>query len=331
MHRVSWTAAQSEFPTALAWCGDELVVGLADGTLAFHNGASGNERRRSAAHGGGVLALAVHPHEPIVASAGEEGAVRLHRGAETIDVDPVGGGWVEHLAWSPAGKRLAASQGPVVRIWSLDGRLLARSPALASTVTGLAWSRDGHRVAAACYGGVSLIDATSSTVVQQLPWKGSMLGLTWSPDGRFLATGGQDSTVHFWRMPSGDDSMMSGYPSKPTALAWSADSKRLATGGAAQITVWPFDGKGPEGREPETLEGHDDLVTALAFAPRRRTLASGCRGGRLALWPDTDTAEPVAAFELGDRVEVLAWHPSATRIAGTTGGAVTVVVTEGRA
>jgi WD40 repeat protein len=212
-------------------------------------------------------------------------------------------------------------------VWSLDGRLLARSPELESTVSGIGWSKDGRRVAAGCYGGVRVIDTTSGLIVKRLVWQGSMLGVAWSPDGRAIACGSLDGTVHFWRMPSGADSMMSGYPCKPSAIAWSADSRWLATGGAAAITVWPFDGRGPEGRTPLSLEGHDDPISALAFAPRGPLLASGCRGGGIVVWRVPDPA-PIASFPAGARVEFLAWTGRSV-VAATAEGLVSIEVATG--
>jgi WD40 repeat protein len=316
---VAWTTAVPEYPTAVAIAGDTVALGLADGSIARYEAAVGLLRDRRAAHDGAVLALAANPRDPILASGGEDGAVKAHRGSESVGLDPGGGGWVEQLAWSPGGKRLAGAQSRTVRVWSVDGRLVVRSPELESTITGIGWSKDGRRVAAACYGGVRVVDTTTGLIANRLDWKGAMLGLAWSPDGRAIACGSQDGTVHFWRMPSGDDSMMSGYPCKPSAIAWSADSRWLATGGAAAITVWPFDGRGPEGRDPLSLEAHDEPISALAFAPRGPLLASGCRGGRLALWRLPEPV-PLAVLPIGARIEFLSWAPG--RLVAVNGDAV---------
>jgi len=163
---------------------------------------------------------------------------------------------------------------------------------------------------------VRLIEAGSGVIAARLDWKCSMLGVAWSRDGRFVASGAQDGTVHFWRLSSGKDSMMTGYATKPTALAWSADSRWLATGGGETITVWPFDGRGPERRAPRSLEAHADPISALAFAPQGRLLAAGCRGGALSLWELPGDA-PLATFLVGARVEALAWAGRDRLIAAT--------------
>jgi WD40 repeat protein len=318
MARLIWSATLVDFPRALAWAGPQVVVGLANGALARFDGTTGALLGQRLAHPGGVLALTSHPREPIVASAGEDGAVRFHRGGETIQVDPPGGGWAEHLAWSPGGKRLAGAQGTMVRIWSLDGRLLARSPALGSTVTGVAWSKDGRHVAAAGYRGVGVVDVASGALARRLACDASLLGVAWSPNGRFVAAGSQDQTVHLWRMPAGDGALISGFAAKPVRLSWSGDSSWLATTGTRDLTLWPFDGKGPEGREPLSLAAHDELVSVLAFAPRGKTLVSACRAGRVAIWSEVALAPEI--IELGDEPEDAAWRPDGEVVALSTAG-----------
>jgi len=312
---VRWRARLPDCPTAVAISGDAatVAVGLGSGHLVLVEASSGERRADVRAHEGAVLAVSTHPRDAAVATTGEDGAVRVHRAADSVTFDPPGGGWTEHLRWSQSGKRLAASQGKVLRVWSVDGRAVSRSMPVESTITGVAWSRDGHQVAVSCYGGVRLIDVTSGRVARRLDWPGSMLAVTWSPDGKFLACGCQDGTVHFWRVNNGKDSMMSGYPLKPNALSWSADSAWLATGGGAQITIWPFDRKGPEGRTPRVLEGHDQPVRALGFAPSGALLASGCRGGHVAVWDLKGDETPTAGFDLDGRVEVLAWSAAGPR------------------
>ena len=65
-----------------------------------------------------------------------------------------------------------------------------------------------------------------------------------SPDGDIVACGSQDNSVHFWRRSSGQDSMMSGYRGKPSALAFDSSGMLLATSGGESATVWCFEGDG---------------------------------------------------------------------------------------
>ncbi|MDE2919050.1 MAG: hypothetical protein OXR64_04315, partial [Chloroflexota bacterium] len=105
-----------------------------------------------------------------------------------------------------------------------------------------------------------------------------------SPDGDIVACGSQDNTVHFWRRSTEEDSMMSGYPAKPSALAFDDTGTLLATGGGQAVTVWSFRGKGPEGTRPGVLDVHVEPVSTLAFAPGATRLASGARDGGVVVW-----------------------------------------------
>jgi WD40 repeat protein len=126
--------------------------------------------------------------------------------------------------------------------------------------------------------------------------------------------------VHFWRLASGRDSEMTGYPFKPRAIAWDAHGSMLATGGAADVTVWGFGGKGPEGTSPIQLEAHQGVVTQLAFAPRKATLASGAQDMGVILWEPKKQTKPVAFGFLDDQVTGLAWRPDQRALTGVDAG-----------
>jgi WD40 repeat protein len=277
------------------------------------------------AHEGGVLALAAHPSRPRVASAGADGRACLwdlgddhsdgcdpggRTAPEPLAELPGDAAWVEHIAWSPSGTRLASASGRIVRLWDADGMPLARSETHASAVSGLAWCGEDE-VASACYGRVAFLDATTAEVRESLAWKGSLISLCVSPNGAIVACGSQDRTVHFWRRASGEDSMMSGYPAKPAALAFDHRSRLLATSGADYVTVWSFAGTGPEGSRPGLLDAHEGQVSALAFAHRGTRLASADRVGLVLLWDLDDRGEgrPIGAAPATAAVETLAWHP----------------------
>jgi len=176
-------------------------------------------------------------------------------------------------------------------------------------VSNIAWRADGTALAATCYGGVYIWPFVADAKVRRFEWKGSLISLAWSPDAKVIACGSQDSSVHFWRLATGQDSEMSGFPFKPKALAWDSESKLLATSGDATVTVWDFRGKGPEGKRPIQLESHKSVCTRLAFSRRKCVLASGSQDSSVLLWEPRRTAQPVRYAFLEDEVTALAWHP----------------------
>lgn len=314
-----WALPADDYVTSLAWSpgGDVLVVGDASGALRAVEGARGTVRWKVDAHAGGVLCAEVSS-QGMLATAGQDGRATL-RGLATgreLAVLPSGGGaWVEHLAWRPDGAMLATAAGRSVRFWSAIGEPRVETPAQASTVAGLAWRRDGAELASICYGGVHFWVPDDASCARVFAWKGSLISVAWSPDGKVIACGSQDNSVHFWRLSTGNDSEMSGYPSKPRALSWDAKSSLLATSGGEEVCVWDFAGKGPEGSRPRLLKGHGATVQELSFSPRRGMLASAAEDGGLLLWEPRSSAAPSLAAMLDSPASVLAWHPTEHRLA----------------
>lgn len=306
-----WAVAVDDYPGALAWSfgASLLAVARSDGSLLLVDATRGESAGSVSVHRDVVSSVAWHPMELAVATSGNDGVVALVRPDRgVVTLVEAGRTWTEHLTWHPRGKRLAVARGrhALVIDPSRPGTFLEVGP-VASTIAGLAWSRDGRVLAVACYGGIRFFDAVTGVMVRRLERKGSMLSVAWSPDGKVIAGGCQDQSVHFWRLPGGDDSEMSGFSAKPKDVIWSPDGRWLATSGGPTICLWPFQGKGPEGRPPRELRGHDGLVTAMAYAPASSFLVSGDTAGRVCHWLPDDHRKPVATHELPDCVTAVAW------------------------
>jgi WD40 repeat protein len=213
--------------------------------------------------------------------------------------------WADHACWSAHGDA-AVALGARAHVVARDGVTAVTEP-VASTIAGLAFTPSGKSLGAACYGGVQLFEPATGRATRKLDWKGSMLSIKFAPDGSTVACGCQDHSVHFWRIASGKDAQMCGYPAKPREISFSWDGRWLATGGDATISVWPFDRRGPEGRRPVQLEGHPVVVTALAYAPLVDLLLSGARDGTVVLWAPSKTTAPLAVSRLTGKVTHAAW------------------------
>ncbi len=306
-----------------------LLVGDSAGGVYGFDGESGAALwSHQMAHEGGLLALAINPEGTAFATAGQDERLLIWDAAEgqttkAIDID---NGWVENVAWSPNGKWLAASCSRQVRVFDLGGDELWRSDDHPSTISTIAWSKSSE-LATACYGQATFMEGPTGTIRQRLKWKGSLISMALSPDGKVVACGSQDNSVHFWRRSTGHDSMMPGYPGKPTALAFDTKSTLLATGGDATVTVWSFQGRGPEGTHPGRLQLHVKTVSTLSFAPRGRRLASGGRDGAVVVWSlqKDGEGEPVGAALVPDVVAEVYWRPDGRALAALDAqGGVTV-------
>ncbi len=313
-----WRAEVDDYVVDARWSRDGALVALAcgEGQVVLLDGATGELRHRLGGHARGALAVAwstpadgrsegALPHG-VLATAGQDGYARLWNpvtGDCLAELDaagvapPVVGGaarhfvpWVEHLAWSPEGDRLATAAGRQVRLWDTAGRLVRRHPAFGATVSALAWrSRPGDsagaRLTAAGYGGAEIyaaeggaagvlsvpaVDADGVAIVERhLAWRGSFLTMAWSPDGRVLAAGMQESAIHIW----------------VTLTATEAAERRAA--GQTPIPTPRAPGLPPNDGEAafDNLEmsGYPTKVRELAWSGDGRLLATG-GGVSLTVW-----------------------------------------------
>ena len=329
--RRGWSASAGDYPIAGGWIlrGESLVIGDTAGSVYAFDGKSGATAwAHHVVHEGGVLALAIHPGGTAFATAGQDGRALICRASDgqVSQVIEVGNSWVENVAWSPDGKWLAVSCSRQVYLYTVDGTEVWRSDAHPSTVSAIAWS-GADELATACYGRVSFFDASTGEPNQKLEWQGSLVSMVLSPDGGIVVCGSQDNSVHFWRRDTGKDSMMSGYPGKPSALAFDDTGTLLATGGGEAVTVWSFQGGGPEGTRPGVLDYHAQSITALSFASGAMHLASGGRDGAVAAWSLQRDGEGdlIGSGAVADVVAGLYWRPDGGALAALDAqGGVTV-------
>jgi WD40 repeat protein len=324
-----WQAHVGDHVIALAWSPDGLTLAAAavGGPITLCDGQTGRIRHVLPGHGFGTSALSWRPQGLLLASAGQDGKVRVwdaQGGREHLALDG-GAAWVERVAWSPDGTLLASAAGRKVRLWDPAGRMVREYPNHPSTVADIRWKPGTHELASAAYGELTLWNPEKSEPIRVCKWKGSMLVLAWSPDGKYIATGDQDSTVHFWIVKTGEDLMMSGYPTKVRELAWDCTSRYLATGGGAVPCVWDVSGKGPAGTKPLQFEAHQDRVTGLAFQHAGPLLASAGADGLVALWQPGKSKRALTQAAHRAPIAQMGWSPDDRRLAlGMESGTVAV-------
>ncbi|MBC7975710.1 MAG: WD40 repeat domain-containing protein [Myxococcales bacterium] len=303
-------AAIGVYPCAMAWSshGDVLAIGGDRGEVKLIDAITTETRLAFQAHDGPVQSLAWHPRRHTLLTTGQDGAARLwHRPYETsTELIAPGDTWVDHACWSASGDHAAVARGARAHVVVPSKTSIVTRP-VGSTIAGLAFTPSGKSLGVASYGGVQLFDPATGIPTRTLAWKGSMLSIAFAPKGGVVACGCQDHSVHFWRIASGKDAEMSGFPAKPRRVSFSHDGRWLATGGDTSLSLWPFDGKGPEGRAPIQLDPHPDVITELAFAPRIDMLLSGSRDGTVALWMPPTLSTPVKTARLSGKVTHVGW------------------------
>ena len=324
-----WKMSLDDHVIDLAWSpsGNYVAAAAIGGPISICHARTGEVRHVLAGHGFGTTKLDWSPNEVALASAGQDGKIKLWTVAngELQTVLSAGSAWAEHVTWSHDGKFLASAAGKKLKIWNAEGQLQREYADATSTIADIAWKPRENILAVCSYGRTNLWSPNSDAPIRTFDWKGSSLKLAWSGDSRFLATGDQDSTVHFWYTATGKDLQMWGYESKVRELAWDRTSRYLATGGSATVVIWDCAGKGPEGTKPRMLSGHDGPLTWLEYQRKGDALLSGGMEGNVFVWKPTSERKPIASLDVNSEITKARWSPDdSLMVVGTDSGRVTV-------
>ncbi|HYT87143.1 MAG TPA: protein kinase [Gemmataceae bacterium] len=306
-------------------------------------------------HPGGVLMSTLAPDGKTVVTVGGDGTARLWRTAalreapdrapepfatlqENVAGEKPTGQYRRILTaeFSPDGRFVATGAsvfdmaqkrllGGEVRVWRADtGEAFSRRLPHRGPIKVLSFNPDGRRLLAGVlialekgkFGGESrLWDVGSGRQIGgPLEHGGPVWAVAFSPDGRLLLTGSEDGRVHFWLAANGQS--LGEFPTSGNvrAVAFSPDGRTALAGStytpsrARLFTV-------PQGLGDVLAPVHDRPVTALAFSPEGKLLATASADGTARLW-DVATRTPLGlVLRHTDAVTAVAFSPDGKQLA----------------
>jgi WD40 repeat protein len=150
-------------------------------------------------------------------------------------------------------------------------------------------------------------------------------GLAFTPDSAVLATsaGGDDKTIQFWEVASGDNQGVYALEAAAYRLAFAPDGKTLAAGlETGKILLLDVaDVSAPQ--EVAALEGHAKAIAALAYSPDGSMLisATGAGEAQVRLWDAASGEELFALVEKGglDPVIGVGFSPDGSQVSAAWG------------
>lgn len=277
------------------------------------------EFRTLASHSASFSSVAISPDGRTVATADDDGEIKLWDTAAGQERATLQGHAreVNAVAFSPDGKTLASgSDDTTIKLWhTATGLERATLQGHAHVVNAVAFSPDGNTLASGSDDKtIKLWETETGQERTTLPVHGGIINsLSFSPDGRRLACAGAFKEIVLWDTTTGQKctTLPLGNEFAVYSLAFSSDGKTLASGGLLNdIQLWDT----VSGKELANLVGHERGVRSIAFSPDGQTLASA-GGDTIKLW-DTGTQKELITLDKNeDEFFEVAFFPDGNTLA----------------
>ena len=302
-----------------------IAVGSSSGKIFVFDLQSGKTLREYSSHSVSCASLSWINDTDIFSSIGQDGKIRSWNIEDNSCISEIEAGdfWGTKVSWNSNGNLLVSLAGKYIKLISREFKILIEYPKQDFTVLDVCWLNGIRQFATSSNESVKLWSTENTKPIKEFLNSNASYVLKVSPNNKYIVTGDQDCTAHFWRIKDGKDSMMSGYTSKVKNLSWDKNSQYLASDGGSVAVVWDCSGKGPDDSDPILLEYKDSNITAIKFQHKGNVLVSGYESGEIAVWQPEISEGFIDSEIFNGEISVLEWSKNDQFLfAGTSEGQV---------
>lgn len=237
------TEGDVSYSLAFSRDGKEVAVGGAKG-IRIYDFETEMVTRTIA---GPAYSVAYSPDGKMLASAPQNGVVKLWEPATGKEIKTLIGSATSSLSWSADSKLLATTTITTAVVWDVE----AAKPKTTFDACGQyppIWSPGKPFINGTYTNTPSVCDPASGKLLCKLEGHTApVYAFGWSRDGKTLATGSADATVRLWEMPSGSPlATYKGHTALVHAVTWMPDGKSLASASNDKtVRVWKAADKKP--------------------------------------------------------------------------------------
>ncbi|MEW6496832.1 MAG: hypothetical protein AB1589_30555, partial [Cyanobacteriota bacterium] len=244
------------------------------------------ERNRFQGHEAGVTSISFSPDGQTLASASEDGTVKLwYIDGSQAQTFRAHSNRVTSVSFSSNGQTLASASGDgTVTIWRLDNSQVKTFQSHSESVIDISFSPDGRILASASGDGTVKLWHLDSSQVQLLHEHHDLVyDFSFSRDGQILACASEDGMLKLWCLDSNKLQSFKGHSERVTSVSFSPNGQTLVSASLdGTVKLWCFNGN--ELQELRTFQAHRDWITSISFSPDGQTLASSSEDGTVKLW-----------------------------------------------